>query len=359
MGWLIWSGIGVAFTRADGSTIAAFMATGRTDVQSVTSEYEIFRGGLAKIFLEPVMSRVRIMLNETVASYVQHDDSVDVTFANSRKTESYDLLVAADGLGSRIRGMMLGTKPSEQIHDEGVHVCYFTIKRDLLQGSKVAKWYNATNGRVIFLRPDPAGHTRVCFLNIRWRSDKPAKQRFDDAVKAGNAAYMALMDELFTDAGWLAPEVLKGMHDADDFYCSLFGQTRCPRLQDGRVVLLGDAAHATPGFGTSLAIIDGYVLAGELLRNSGGVKAATKAYEELLMPFVKSQQGDDVAMQLGNPQSGWGLRVRNAVLIVVTGLGIDRLVMSAGAYLGFTEAKLKMPEYAWPAADGSMAVNGE
>lgn len=339
--------------RANGSTIASFMATGRTDVQSVTSEYEIFRGGLAKIFLEPIMDKVNFVLNETVASYVQHDNSVEVTFGSSPRKESYDLLVAADGLRSRIRGMMLGTKLSEQIHDEGVHVCYFTIKRDLLQGSKVAKWYNATNGRVIFLRPDPAGHTRACFINVRWRSDKNAKGRFDDAVRAGNAAYMQLMDELYADAGWLAQDVLKGMHESEDFYCSIFGQTRCPRLQDERVVLLGDAAHATPGFGTSLAIMDGYVLAGEILRHDGNVKAATKAYEELLMPFVKGQQGDDIAMQLGNPQSAWGLTVRNAVLMVVTRLKIDKLVMSAGAYFGFTEAKLKMPDYAWPPSEES------
>ena len=90
-------------------------------------------------------------------------------------------------------------------------------------------------------------------MNITAKGDAKAKSRFDTAISEGNKEYMKLMEESFKDAGWRASEVLQGMRDSEDFYCSLFAQVRSPKLHSGRVVLLGDAGYATPGIGTSLA----------------------------------------------------------------------------------------------------------
>ena len=340
---------GVQFIEESGRPVATLRATGRTDVQSITSEYEIFRGALAKIFIDPVIKRVKLIFDESVDHFEQRDDGVEVTFAKSKEVKTYDLLVAADGLGSRIRGMMLNTKPQEQVYDEGVHVAYFTIKTDLLQGSRFSKWYNATAGRVVFLRPDPSGVTRGGLMNVRTKGDIETKERLDKALREGNESYMKLMEETFRDVGWLAPEVLRAMRESEDFYCSLFGQIRSPKIHDGRVVLLGDAGYATPGIGTSLAIIGGYVLAGELLNSSGDVKTALERYGDIMVPFVKTQQGTDNAMQILNPQTLWGIRIRNAVLGFVTWSRLDRLAITVGAALGFTEKKVPMPDYPWPA----------
>ena len=160
---------------------------------------------------------------------------------------------------------------------------------------------------------------------------------------------MKLMEETFRDAGRMATEVLQGMRESDDFYCSLFGQIRSPKIHDGRVVLLGDAGYATPGFGTSLAIIGGYVLAGELLSHPGDVKTALERYEEILLPFAKGSQGSGNAMQLFNPQTLWGIRIRNTIFGFVTLTRLDRLAMAIGSALGFTEKKAPMPDYQWPA----------
>ena len=342
---------GVQFVEANGKPVATFRATGKSDFQSITSEFEIFRGALAKIFIDPIIKRVKIIYDESVHRFEQRDDGVVVTFAKSKEVKTYDLLIAADGLGSKIRGMMLDTKPHEQIYDEGVHIAYFTIKSDLLQGGRLAKWYNATGGRAVFLRPDPdpAGRTRGHLTNVTTSGDTETKERLNKALREGNKSYMKLMEEMFRDAGWVAPEVLRSMRESDDFYCSLFGQIRSPKIQDGRVVLLGDAGYATPGFGTSLAIIGGYVLAGELLSHPGDVKTALERYEEILLPFAKSSQGGDSAMQYLNPQTLWGIRVRNAVLGFVTWMKLDRLAMAVAWTLGFTEKKVAMPDYQWPA----------
>lgn len=79
------------------------------------------------------------------------------------------------------------------------------------------------------------------------------------------------MDEVYKDAGLLAQRVLKGLNESENYYCSEVAHIETDTLWHGRVVLLGDAGYCpTPltGYGTSLAIIGAYVLAGELLRSS-------------------------------------------------------------------------------------------
>ena len=186
-------------------------------------------------------------------------------------------------------------------------------------------------------------------MNVTTSGDIETKERLNKALREGNESYMKLMEEMFRDVGWVAPEVLQSMRESDDFYCSLFGQIRSPKIHDGRVVLLGDAGYATPGFGTSLAIIGGYVLAGELLNHPGHVKTALERYEEIMLPFAKNSQGGGNAMQLLNPQTLWGIRIRNAILGFVTWTKLDRLAMAVASALGFTEKKVPMPDYQWPA----------
>jgi 2-polyprenyl-6-methoxyphenol hydroxylase-like FAD-dependent oxidoreductase len=347
---------GIKFVKSDDKTVATIKASGRSDVQSITSEFEIFRGVLAKIFVDRITDRVKLIFDESVQHYEEHDDGVVVTFKNSKEVKKYDLLVAADGLGSKIRGMMLNSQPLEQLYDEGVHVAYFTIKGDMLQGSRLAKWYNTTGGRAVFLRPDPnpEGRTRGNLMIVTTSGDTEMKQKLNNAVREGNESFMKLMEEMFHDAGWMVPEVLKGMRESDDFYCSLFGQIRSPKIQEGRVVLVGDAGYATPGFGTSLAIIGGYVLAGELLNHPGDVKTALQRYEKIMLPYVKSSQGGgDNVMQLLNPQTKLGLKIRNAILGSVIWAKLDRLVLAVAPALGFTEKKVNMPNYQWPKEDAT------
>ncbi|KAF2805281.1 uncharacterized protein BDZ99DRAFT_511310 [Mytilinidion resinicola] len=319
---------GIQFVNANGKAVATLRATGRSDIQSVTSEFEIFRGMLTKIFIDLIITRVKLIFGESVDHFEQRNDGVAVTFAKSKEVKMYDLLVAADSLGSKIRGMMLDSKPQEQLYNEGVHVAYFAIKINLLQGGRLAKWYNATGGCVVFLcpDPDPVGRTRGNLMN-----------RLNKALRDGNKSCMKLMGEMFRDAGWVAPEVLQDMRESDDFYCPLFVQIRSPKLHDGCVVLLGDAGYTTPGFGTSLAII-------------GGLCPCWRArYEEIMLPFAKSSQGGDNAMQLLNPQTVWGIRIRDAILGFVTWARLDRLTMGVASALGFTEKKAPMPDYQWPA----------
>ena len=344
---------GVEFVDDAGKSFATLRATGNDNIQTMTSEYEIFRGDLARIFYKDIEGKVDVVFSETVESYVQEKDNVHVTFSNGKAAASYDLMVAADGLGSKIRAMMLGTSVSEHIHDEGVYASFFVIEKDLLNGSKLAKWYNTTGGRAIFLRPDPdpRGRTRGHFMNSAWPSDTASRDKINAALRQGRESYMHLVEESFADVGFhQTKEILAEMRSTPDFYASKFAQVRSPSIQDGRIVLLGDAGYACPGIGTSLAIMGGHILAGELLRHNLDVPAATKAYEDLMLPYAKSEQSTlgDYAMQMLNPQSAWGLYVRNTILWAVTAAKIDRMALWIMGKLGWEEKKIKMPVYPWP-----------
>lgn len=344
---------GVEFVNDAGVSFATLHATGNDKIQTMTSEYEIFRGDLARIFWKDIEGKVDVVFSESVETYTQQNDSVHVTFTNGKKAANYDLLVAADGLGSKIRAMMLGTSVSEHIHDEGVYASFFVIEKDLLHGSKLAKWYNTTGGRAIFLRPDPdpRGRTRGHFMNSAWPSDIAGRQKINTALKGGREQYMQLVEETFADVGFhQTKEILEAMRSTPDFYASKFAQVRAPRIQDGRVVLLGDAGYATPGIGTSLAIMGGHILAGELLLHNLNIPTATKAYEDLMLPFAKSEQSTlgDYAMQMLNPQSAWGLWVRNMILWVLTMAKVPQIGIWIAGKLNLQESKIKMPEYPWP-----------
>jgi 2-polyprenyl-6-methoxyphenol hydroxylase-like FAD-dependent oxidoreductase len=113
---------GMQVVDANGKAVATLRATGNSDVQSMTSEFEIFRGALAKIFIDRIIKQVKLIFDESVDHFERNKDGVVVTFSKSKEVKTYDLLVAADGLGSKIRGMMLDSDAREQLYNEGIYL---------------------------------------------------------------------------------------------------------------------------------------------------------------------------------------------------------------------------------------------
>lgn len=75
------------------------------------------------------------------------------------------------------------------------------------------------------------------------------------------------LQERFRDFGWLIPAMLQSLHNPGEIYCDDIDQVSLSSWYRGRVVLLGDAAHAvspTAALGGAMALEDAYVLAEEL-----------------------------------------------------------------------------------------------
>lgn len=318
---------GISFVRGDGRPYGTLRATGDADQQSFVSEYEIFRGDLAQILFDLTKDNrnIKYVFGEQVASMQQNETSnglIRVEFTNGLPTSEYDLVVACDGATSRTRAMGLGGGVRDHIRPTNCWAAYFSIARDLLDGSKIGQAYSAPGGRFLAIGPDPSGVTRVTLMGINPRDDRDATLPFREATKQGDDALKRFVAQHFKGAGWRTDEIVKGMMEAADFYASEVVQVKPPSLHKGRFVLVGDAGYA-PGFtggGTSLAIAGAYLLAGEVgSKHKGDLAAGLEGYEERMRPIIEDlQKTPPLVPTVMAPQTAWGIWLRNSIFAFIT-----------------------------------------
>jgi 2-polyprenyl-6-methoxyphenol hydroxylase-like FAD-dependent oxidoreductase len=103
----------------------------------------------------------------------------------------------------------------------------------------------------------------------------------------------------------------------------------CERWHDGRLVLVGDAAHAmapTLGQGANSALVDAAVLAAELA-GGGPPEAALARYTARRRPAVRRVQDTaDRVARLAELASPPLRRARDRLLAPASGLGAERRV---------------------------------
>lgn len=155
----------------------------------------------------------------------------------------------------------------------------------------------------------------------------------------------ATLHEVFGDAGWECPEILRQLDGASDVYFDRTSQIVMDHWSDGRVALIGDAAGAVSllaGEGTGLAMVQAYTLAGELNRAGADHREAFGRYERRLRPIVEARQRSARAFAaMFAPKTALGLWTRNQAskLLNIPGLA-DRVVASE-----FRD-DIALPEYA-------------
>lgn len=352
---------GISFVRDDGRPFATMTATGNPNQQSLVSEYEIFRGDLAKILFDMTKDNERInyVFGEQVASMQQAEDGgpLTVEFANGHPTTQYDLVVACDGATSRTRAMGFGCGVRDHIRSLECWSAYFSVDKDLLDGSKTGQAWNATGGRFFGLGPDPSGVTRVIAQHIHPRGVKDAALPFREAAKQGTDALKTHIAGEFSGAGWKTEAILEGMRESDDFYASEIVQVKVPSLHKGRFVLVGDAGYAPgpTGTGTSLAMAGAYVLAGEVSKHKGDVEAGLRGYEERMGPIIDDLQKIPPGIPwIFAPQTAWGIWIRNTVLAVLCwGMGFSSIFAWASGLFSssFGGDKFGLPDYGWEVED--------
>lgn len=113
-------------------------------------------------------------------------------------------------------------------------------------------------------------------------------------------------------------------------------------------MVLGDAAFATMGIGTSLAMTGAFLISGELskIESAKEVPAALRKYEDFFRPYVeKHQKPPPGGMQWANPQTAWGVWVFQAIVGIVAFLRLPQLFMRLFGDDG--EEGWKLPDYGW------------
>ena len=331
---------GIAFVDGKNRKRAEFPVDPSGKGVTFTSEVEILRGDLTQILYDATREEVEYLFGDYVTSITEQDDIVSVGFAKGTQKRDFDIVVAADGLGSSTRALAFGDGEKNAVRSLGQYTSYFTIPYAESDGTW-ARWYNAPRGRSIFLRPDGTVDTTRAFLSIMSTSDRLA-----EATRLDTKTQKSLMRELFDDAGWEAPRVLAGMDGSPDFYMQTNAQVEMDRWCCGRTALLGDAGYCPSpisGMGTTLAIVGAYVLAGEIARHPRDHEAAFAAYDRLMRPFVdKAQSLPPGAPALANPQTEWGIAILNNVLAFVSWTGLASLL---GRFGGPPADTIQLPEY--------------
>ncbi|GAB3942426.1 FAD-dependent monooxygenase [Spirosoma harenae] len=282
-----------------------------------TRELEILRGDLVKILYDCSKEYVDYRFGDSITALEQHPDDVSVTFA-SGKTETFHLVIAADGVRSKTRQLMFGDEP--QFKSLGLYISYMTIPRQK-NDNDWWRWYTAVDRRVLMLRPDNKGTIRASVAFLEDKSETHEKQPIDEQKN--------ILKAKLAGAGWEADRIRQAIDGTDDLYLDKAGQIKAPRWSDGRVAMIGDAAYCpTPisGKGTTLAIVGAYVLAGELSRHERH-EDAFAAYEKLMRPYVDEvQKLPPGTPKLVYPETKFGVSVLNTVAGIVASKPVQKVV---------------------------------
>jgi 2-polyprenyl-6-methoxyphenol hydroxylase-like FAD-dependent oxidoreductase len=278
----------------------------------------IARSELAAIILGALDGRVETIFGDSVRALDDDGNRVRVTF-DSGMVRDFDLVIGADGLHSRVRGLVFG--PEDQLENYlGITVAAFDVEGYRPRDELVAVMYTEVGYQV----------TRVSLSNDMTLFLFTVADDGTITSRDANAQKAALRERL-TGAGWEVPAILDRMSDAHTFYCDRVSQILMPSWTRGRVALVGDAPAAVSllaGQGSALAMVEAYVLAAELARARGDHARAFARYEQTLMPFLREKQKAAVRLAPAfAPHNRVQLFLRNSIVKLFNVPFVARLAM--------------------------------
>jgi 2-polyprenyl-6-methoxyphenol hydroxylase-like FAD-dependent oxidoreductase len=295
------------------------------------------RSDLSRLLLERIKGTTEVIFGDEIIGLQPCADCVRAQFKHASE-RSFDLVIGADGLHSKVRRLMFG--PQDRFEKQlGYGVAAFEVHGYHPRDADVYVIYSEP-GRMLarFALHDD----RTLFLFVFTADVHPLPQMLD------LPAQKAMLRERFGVGKWECQRVLNELDRTQEIYFDRVSQIRMESWSQGRVALVGDAAFCPSlmaGQGSALAMTSAYVLAGELAKADGRHEEAFVKYEELLRTYIESkQQGAARFAAAFAPKTRWGLFLRNQVIRAFSIPGLARLAFGSDII-----DVLQLPDYRWPA----------
>jgi 2-polyprenyl-6-methoxyphenol hydroxylase-like FAD-dependent oxidoreductase len=216
-------------------------------------------GGILRPALHEILRSAALELGVSaktgvnVNSFEERSDRIEAALSNGDQ-DSYDLIVAADGVTSSIRRMLFPAAPTPQFTGQ---VCWRAI---------APRPKEVLCGEVYLGGPHKVGINPISkdLMYMFVLVHAPDNPRVDPAD------WLFRLREVLVDYGGHISAIRENLNnDSSINYRPLEGLLLAPPWHKGRIVIIGDAVHATTphaGYGAGLAVEDGIVLAEELGR---------------------------------------------------------------------------------------------
>ncbi|SDS32269.1 FAD-dependent monooxygenase [Microlunatus soli] len=287
-------------------------------------EIEIARGDLSEILYQHTKNDCEYVFGDSITSLTETASGVHVTFEKGAP-RTVDLVIGADGIHSNVRRLAFGPE-SDYVHFMG-H--YYALADINLPGDGLM--YNEP-GRMLAIG-GPKASAFFVFGSPELTYDRYDGEQMKQIVSAA-----------YEGGGWRTDEVLRRLPDAGEFTLDSISRVAVDRYARGRIVLLGDAAYGNTlgGFGTGLAIVGGYVLAGELEAADGDHHTAFDRYEKIFRPYAKISKSGNAGPFMAPPTDA-AIRRRN--LTFRSGLLLKAMLKITDLFA----TRIKLPDYPRPA----------
>jgi len=233
---------------------------------------------LEETLYEALAGQVEVRFGRSLTSVVPGPDAVEVTFTDGT-TESFDLLIGADGVHSLTRTLVFG--PEEQ---------YGRFLGYMVASYPLPDRYNIGHAWKMYVEPGRLagaycshheGEILSFFMyQTAEREHLPREQR------------LSRLRQVFAGMGWITPQLLSDVPVPENIFMDAVIQIQMPTWHQGRIALVGDACGCPTlisGQGASLAMGGAYLLA-EALHETAAYQEAFRRYEQQMRPHIQAQQ---------------------------------------------------------------------
>jgi salicylate hydroxylase len=236
--------------------------------------YHFHRGNLVSLLAE-ALPQERLHVGHKLVALDQNRESVIARFDNGATAEA-DLLVGADGIHSRVRGLVFGP---EKPRFTGCVAWRALVPAERIRHLEVETVSHNWMG--------PGGHVVHYWVSAGRMMNVVCVVEHGDWTKESWTDKGEVSDVLARYEGW--HPTVRGLISAfpETFIWALHDRAELPRWSAGRVALLGDACHPMLPMmaqGAAQAIEDGAALASLLKAMPDDIAGALARYEALRKP---------------------------------------------------------------------------